>query len=141
MSAILDSFLSYCRLNVIFQIMTISSKTSHSDISVPTLFQILKNICSSIQTNFYVKKLKIFEDIFVVFIPGITSQVQWFYKFWWLYRKAIIKIYQKQSELYSLPVKKLSNSATLYLWQKWRYLYEHCMKGCCWSRVWPCISV
>ena len=100
------------RLKWKFWILMVSSERSSSDLSEYTLFQI-KNMWKSIfrwkNGNVYV-----FYSCF-----QIISKYQRFYKFWWLYRKNYIKIYQAVSSFYAETDLNSIKKYGSFLMNKW----------------------
>ena len=69
------------------------------DLSEYTISQIKKIIFNN-EDQFLGEKWKFLGSFFVQFYFQITSKVQRFYKFWWLYQKNHINIYQNVSNFY-----------------------------------------
>ena len=71
--------------------------------------------------------MRFFRIFFRIFFFRITFQVQWFYKCWRLYRKYLLKIYQKQSPIWvrhriCLPFPCVSYETTKRVSQ-WQQVY------------------
>ena len=66
------------------------------------------------------KKYIILEFCYSFFFQ-ITSKVQRFWKFWWLHRKDLINIYQKQSELFYKHL-YLDLWRWFLMWKDWIYV-------------------